>query len=241
MIKALIIEDELTSSELLTFLIGKYVPEVEVVGSAQTVEDALVFAETNTIDLVFLDINLGTDSGFDFIRESTKDVKIIVTSAHEEYALQAIQAQVLYYLLKPILIDELIFAVKLFSKSAENNALIEADQAVNIGCSSLVINSLDKIDIIKFNELMYITSTGKYSTFVLSTGRSVVSSTNIGQYFWRLPSENFLRVHNSFIVNIDFVLSIQKGDNWNCILENDVSIPISRRKRDEIMEALHPS
>lgn len=241
MIKSLIIEDELTSSELLKFLICKYVPEVDVVGCAQTVEEALLCMEKNEIDLVFLDINLGTDSGFDFLNESTKDVKIIVTSAHEEYALQAIQAQVLYYLLKPIMIDELKFSVKLFTKSLESGKLIAGDQHVNVGTNSLVINSLDKVDVIKFNELVYITSTGKYSTFVLSSGRSVVSSTNIGQYYWRLPQENFIRVHNSFIVNVDFILSIQKGDNWNCILQNDISIPISRRKRDEIMDILNKS
>ncbi len=238
MINTLIIEDELTSSDLLFFLLNKYVPEVHVVACVQTVDEALVVVEKNEIDLVFLDINLGTDSGFEFLKKSTKETKIIITSAHEEYALEAIQAQVMYYLLKPILIDELIFAVKLFNKNKDvvNNELIKADD--NYEDAALVVNSLDKIDIIKLNELMYLTSTGKYSTFVMSNEKSIVSSTNIGEYYARLPDEKFLRVHNSYIVNIDFVTSIQKGDNWNCVLPNNILIPISRRKRDEIIEAL---
>lgn len=96
----------------------------------------------------------------------------------------------------------------------------------------IVINSVDRIDMISYAEIMYIQSSGKYTTFVTSNKRRVTSSSNIGSHY--LPDHLFIRVHNSYVVNINFILYIQKGENWNIILMDSTSIPVSRRKRDEL-------
>lgn len=102
----------------------------------------------------------------------------------------------------------------------------------------LIINSVDTIDVIQLNDLMYISSSGKYSVFVTSDKRKITSSSNIGQHFLNLPENQFVRIHNSYIVNLDYIHSIQKGENWNVILTDDSKLPVSRRKKDELMDKL---
>lgn len=102
----------------------------------------------------------------------------------------------------------------------------------------IIIHSIDKIDIIKHDDLMYISSTGKYSTFVTSDKRKITSSLNIGNHLTNLSEARFIRIHNSFIVNIDYIQYIQKGENWFVSLTDKTEIPVSRRRRDELIQKL---
>ncbi len=102
--------------------------------------------------------------------------------------------------------------------------------------NQLIINSIDRIDVIKFDDLMYINSSGKYSTFITSDNRKITSSNNIGSYL-DLPT-NFIRVHNSYIVNSDYIQSILKGENWEIVLINSEKIPVSRRKKEELLKTI---
>lgn len=102
----------------------------------------------------------------------------------------------------------------------------------------LIINSIDRIDVIKFDDLMYINSSGKYSIFATSDNRKITSSNNIGSYTKELPNNQFVRIHNSYIVNIEFIQTILKGENWEIVLTNGVKIPLSRRKKDELLNKL---
>jgi two-component system LytT family response regulator len=101
-----------------------------------------------------------------------------------------------------------------------------------------IIHSIDKIDVIKHDDLVYISSSGKYSTFVTSDNRKIISSSNIGNHLSNLSEDQFIRLHNSFIVNIDYILFIQKGENWKVILTDQTEIPVSRRKREELIQKL---
>lgn len=99
----------------------------------------------------------------------------------------------------------------------------------------ILVNSIDRIDIIKHEDLMYIHSSGKYSTFVTSDNRKITSSSNIGSHSLLLPKELFIRIHNSYVVNVNFIQFIQKGENWNVVLTNGAKIPVSRRKKEELL------
>lgn len=101
-----------------------------------------------------------------------------------------------------------------------------------------IIHSIDRIDVIRHNDLMYITSSGKYSIFITSDKRRITSSLNIGHHLPHLSEDRFIRIHNSFIVNIDYILSVQKGENWKITLTDKTEIPVSRRKRDELIQKL---
>lgn len=102
----------------------------------------------------------------------------------------------------------------------------------------IIIHSIDKIDVIKHDDLMYISSSGKYSTFFTSDKRKVTSSLNIGNHLSNLSEDRFIRIHNSFIVNIDYIQSVLKGENWSVLLDDKTEIPVSRRKRDELSQKL---
>lgn len=99
----------------------------------------------------------------------------------------------------------------------------------------IIIQSIDKIDVIHHDDLMYVSSSGKYSTFVTYDKRKITSSLNIGNHWNQLADDKFVRIHNSFIVNIDFIQSIRKGENWHVQLTDKTELPVSRRKRDELL------
>lgn len=107
-----------------------------------------------------------------------------------------------------------------------------------MGGKRIIIHSIDKIDVIKHDDLMYISSSGKYSTFVTSDKRKITSSLNIGSHLVNLPEDRFIRIHNSFIINIDYIQSVQKGENWFVLLTDKTEIPVSRRKKDELLQKL---
>ena len=102
----------------------------------------------------------------------------------------------------------------------------------------IIINSLERIDVIKADQIMYINSCGKYSTFVLSDKRKITSSMNLGSYLDDLPEEMFVRIHNSYVININYIQYIEKGENWDLILTDSTKIPISRRKKEELLNKL---
>jgi two-component system LytT family response regulator len=102
----------------------------------------------------------------------------------------------------------------------------------------IVINSIDRVDLIKMEDLMYIYSSGKYSVFVTSDNRKITSSSNIGKHLAELSDDCFFRIHNSYVVNIEYIKYVRKGENWTVILLNDSELPISRRKREELMKLL---
>ena len=97
----------------------------------------------------------------------------------------------------------------------------------------LVINSIDRIDLINFDDLIYINSSGKYSTFITADNRKITSSNNLGSYIGELPTQQFVRVHNSYIVNLSFIQSIVKGEIWEILLTTGEKIPVSRRRKDD--------
>lgn len=103
----------------------------------------------------------------------------------------------------------------------------------------LIINSIDRIDVIKLEELVYINSSGKYSVFITTDQRKITSSNNIGSYLDKLPENQFIRIHNSYVVNIDYIKTILKGEKWELVLMNNEKIPISRRKKEELLIKLN--
>ena len=102
----------------------------------------------------------------------------------------------------------------------------------------IIINSLERIDVKKADQIMYINSCGKYSTFVLLDKRKITSSMNLGSYLHDLPEEMFVRIHNSYVININYIQYIEKVENWDLILTDGTKIPISRRKKEELLNKL---
>lgn len=213
MIRAVIIDDEKLARDVIANYLGEFCPDVEVVAQASSVKTALAAIQKTSPDLVFLDIEMPDGNGFDLLNLFEKiDFKIIFITAYSEYAIRAFRFCALDYLLKPVKIDELIDAVARV-RSAEPrgisteiiNSLLSNLRSSSPRQSTLIIPNLKGFDVLKVNEIIMCQADGYCTNFILAGNRKVVSSRNLKHFDGLLEDQNFMRVHHSYMVNLDHV------------------------------------
>ena len=245
-IKTIIVEDELNNAKLLEHFITKYCPEIELIDNFKTKKAAVRSIKKNKPQLLFLDIILEKQTAFDLLDEvDFSKFNIIFVTAFDQYALKAFQYNTADYLLKPIQIDELIAAVKRVKLRNDKNEFTHADQ-VNILSNSLTtanlkfitISNIDKVNFVKNEEILYCKSAGRYTEFYLTDKRKLVASKSLGEYEEQFDSKSFFRIHRSFIVNLNYIININKKAGNYCELTNGQSLPISRRRMENLIQFL---
>lgn len=237
---ALIIEDKAYIRKGLLNLLQLLSSNVTVVGECESVAEALVAVRVCQPALVFLDINLTDGTAFDFLAQTTnRDFKIIFVTAYEEYALQALKAGAVDYILKPIDIDELQTALQKVTRVSieKQHQQIKKVQQVWEGESHTLILSLqDSFQLIDLNELMFCESDKGYTTFHLANGQQYIASKSLKEFEAQLLKNSFDRPHQSFMVNLKF---IDKYDKSGMIyLKNGNTIPVSSRKKENFLSKL---
>lgn len=237
--KALIVEDKAYIRKGLLTLLQAIDAGVQVVGECESVKDAVVVTKSCKPDLIFLDINLTDGTGFDFLDQTENlDFRVIFITAYEEYALKALKAGAVDYLMKPVDEEELKLALKKVDKLpvAEQRQNIKTAKAVwNNDDSKLILSLHDSFQVIDLNELLYCESDKGYTTFYCSDGKNHLVSKTLKEFEERLVSANFIRPHQSFMVNMKF---IDKYDKSGVIhLKNGNKIPVSSRKKEGFVSA----
>lgn len=232
--KALLIEDKAYIRKGLRNLLQTIETDVEIIGECGSVKEAVVVANACKPSLVFLDINLTDGSGFDFLDQTESlDFKIIFITAYEEYALKALKIGAVDYLLKPVDIDELEAAlekIKALPLARQKEQIEKAREVWHQGDSTLVLSLSDSFQVIDLNELLFCESDKGYTTFHLSNGKNYIASKSLKEYEEKLTDINFVRPHQSFMVNLRF---IDKYDKSGIIyLKNGTKIPVSSRKKE---------
>ncbi|MFK7750254.1 MAG: LytR/AlgR family response regulator transcription factor [Kordia sp.] len=227
--KTIIIDDNKKSIQVLKLLLSNLCPEVNVIGEASSYTEAVKLIDNNELDLIFLDVNLTEEiTGFNVIDNfKNYDFKIIVISAYGDYALQAFDYNVIDFILKPINSQKLINAVHKVS------TFIKQKDSAGDARNFLSVQSTYKIDLIKIDDILYLTADGKYTSIKLKDNTEVLSSTNLKVFEEKLMSNNlFFRVHRNRLVNIKNVISVDKRDGFFCVMDNGERIAISRRKKE---------
>ncbi|MFH6602348.1 LytR/AlgR family response regulator transcription factor [Maribacter algicola] len=232
--KALIVEDKVYIRKGLINLLEKVETEVAIIGECTSVKEAVVVANACKPELVFLDINLTDGTGFDFLDQTENlDFKTIFITAYEEYALKALKAGAVDYLLKPVDFDELEAALKKIKSlpiSEQKKQLNTAKKVWHQDDATLVLSLSDSFQVIDLKELLYCESDKGYTTFYLSNNKKYVASKPIKEYEEQLEKVNFTRPHQSFMVNLKY---IDKYDKSGTIyLKNGKKIPVSSRKKE---------
>ncbi len=237
--KALIVEDKAYIRKGLLALIESIEANVQVVGECESVREAVIVANACKPDLTFLDINLIDGTAFDFL-EQTEDLtfKVIFITAYEEYALKALKAGAVDYLMKPVDEEELKLALQkvIALPVNEQRQNINTAKAVwNNDESKLILSLHDSFQVIDLNELLYCESDKGYTTFYCNDGKKHLVSKTLKEFEERLVTANFIRPHQSFMVNMKF---IDKYDKSGVIhLKNGTKIPVSSRKKDHFISA----
>jgi two-component system LytT family response regulator len=250
---AIIIDDEVNVRQALEFLVREYCPELKICGTANSAEAGRRLLLKNHIHLIFLDIAMPGESGFDFLNTIDKTrYAIIFTTAYQDYALKAIKASAIDYLLKPINPDELKSAVskavaylemcdrlrdvrQIYSQSLDNLAAqINQESPV----SKITLAEQFGFRIISVPEIRYLEADSNYTIIHLQGLEKIVSSRSLGEFEKILEEPDFMRIHKSTILNIHFLKSYSSYQGHFAILEDGTKLTISRRRLTEFREAV---
>ena len=251
-----IIVDDLSSCVAdIKQLLEENHPEFRVVGVFSDYETARREVSTMGADLIFMDVELGSQSGFDLVRELAlpDSTQVIFVTAHEKYTLQALRLNALDFLVKPVNADELASSLSRFKEQHEVEAssrfpnrvkeelmgevkrLIEEAQKPQ----RLVLNQLGKVVLIPFTEINYIFSDGSYSEIFTRKREKHVASFAIGEFEDMLPAEHFFRIHRSMIVNLDAISEVSTGSKPEVLLADKTVLPVARRRISRLVSALN--
>ncbi len=234
---ALIIDDVENARISLRKDLTDYCTEIEDIFEADGVVSGAKAIKEHQPDIVFLDIHMGDGNGFDLLELLPEiNFKLIFTTSSDEHAIQAFKFSAVDYLLKPVDPGELQGAVK---KAAGTNGSIEALRK-NIGgqIERLALNSQDKIKVVKVPEIVRCESTGSYTLFFMSSGEQVLVTRTLKEYDALLSAQGFIRVHQSHLVNLDYIQEFVKIDGGHLVLSNKAEIPVASRKRSLVMKVL---
>lgn len=243
MIKAVIIDDEKNSREVLKSLLEKNFPQVNITGVAEGVESGYELIKEQSPNVVFLDIKMGDGTGFDLLEKlRDKKLKIIFTTAYDKFALKAIKFSALDYLMKPIDLDELKTAIEKIE--AEKNNLPDNEQLRFLLESFKKADNFSKItlpagnayEVVNISDIVRCEAEGSYTKFVLAGKRNILVSSSLKHYEELLPEKDFFRIHHHHLININHVQKVLKEDGGYVVLSDGSKLEISRRKKDAFMQ-----
>jgi two-component system LytT family response regulator len=242
MIRCIAIDDEPLALRQVKNYIER-IEKLDLVALCSNAIEAQELLKTEQVDLLFVDINMPDINGIDFVRGLTDPPLVIFTTAYSEYALEGFRLNAVDYLLKPFSFDD-------FSRAAEKACSLRElhrmrDERV---ASVSTIESIDeatdnndyislksdyKVNLVRYNDIIYIESVGEYIRLHLKDGSKLTTLFRLKNMETELPQKNFMRVHRSYIVNIDYVSSFARGKIY---LSNGDYVPISINYRDTFRE-----
>jgi len=230
-IKAILVDDEILNLKNLEIILKKNFPKIEIKALFQNVADAKYFLEKNHIDLLFLDISMPIADGFDLLKYfPNQDFQIIFITAHEEFAIKAIKAGAVDYILKPIILEELEIAINKVSN-------IIVSQKRNAAKNVLTINYEGGKSIIELDQIIYLKGFDNLTTVYLTKNKKITVSKTL-KYFEELLGEGFFRIHKSYIANLKFIDKIESKESYVLTLKERTQLPISRRNYKNLNDYL---
>ncbi|MDX1447254.1 LytTR family DNA-binding domain-containing protein [Lishizhenia sp.] len=235
--KTVIIDDEKQIREGLKILVNN-IPDLEVVGEAENIEEGEQLINSLSPDLVLLDIQLKQNTGFHLLDKiPNKNFHLIFITAYNEYAIKAFKYNAFDYLLKPIDPEELEGTINRLreQKNIQAEQLIQASKKNN-DLKRLVVKTTEQIYILPLDEIVRCEADLGYTHFHMSSGKRILSSKTLKEYNSLLPDETFIRIHQSHLVNLKYITSYNKKGHVQ--LQNNMEIPVSVRKRSMVADLL---
>ncbi len=244
MLEAVIVDDEIKALQSLSWELTNFSDEINVSASFTNPFEALEYLKTNTPDCLFLDIEMPTMDGFQFIQKLTnKNFPVVITTAYNQYALKALKNEAIDYLLKPIDTDDLQETISKIKKFNSRNFTAEKLEQLLINFNSrsinkrITLNTDGKLLFLESDEILYAESDGNYSTIFLTDGQKIVLTKKLKEVNMLLPEDSFFRIHNSYIINLNKIKEFLKTDGY-VVLKSNHKIPVSRQKKSDFLDLL---
>jgi two-component system LytT family response regulator len=247
MIKTIIVDDENNASEFLEKMLHRYFPNKFYVCSlCESIDDAIIAIENYQPDLVFLDIQMPNKNGFELFKEIKEiNFEVIFTTAHSEYAIEAIKRSALDYLLKPLNYIDLLGAITRYenkskkeSQQKQFNVLLENIDTGDVAHKKMAISTDTGIEFVKYNAIIYLEAQNNYTRINLINGSAILASKTLKSFEESLPVELFFRIHKSYLINMNFVKRFFKIDDFLVELNTGQKLPISYRKKNDFIIAI---
>jgi two-component system, LytTR family, response regulator len=246
MIRSLIIDDENHCSDGLRWQITQYCPEIEIIGVCNDPEKAIPLIQELRPELVFLDVIMPGITGFEMLEKLPAiNFEIIFTTAFDQYALRAIRLGALDYLVKPIDKDELREAIDKLLQRKKNNSvnqiaalLTHIRKSSDLSFQKVALPTLHGYELVSLQSIMVCESNSNYTNIQLGEGKRLLISRTLKEIEELLDMPNFFRVHNSFLVNLQYAVRYIKGEGGSLVLSNEITVPVSRAKKEELLKLI---
>lgn len=242
MIRTIIIDDEKSGAEVLQLLLQQNCPSIQILAIENTADNGIKSILELKPDLVFLDIEMPSATGFDVIT-ATKLVnyEVVFTTAYEHYAIKAFKTKAVDYLLKPIDIDELKMAVAKVEERFNVGDSVSIKDMANL--LNTTFNKSKKISIPSQEGLLFVDAVdiirleaeSNYTHVYLKDKRKITASKTLKYFEELLQNYNFCRVHSTHIINLDRIERYIKGDGGFVVLNDEITIPVSRAYKMDLI------
>jgi len=245
MLKAVIIEDQEHFRKTNREMLLSNFPDITIVGEADGVETAVELIKNVSPDLVLLDIEINGGTGFQVLkRVKPYNFMVIFITAFDDFAIKAIKFSALDYILKPVNETEFCAAIENAIQSFERcKTPLQVDNLLNMvqhtdQSKKIVLRTQESIFLVDINDIFYCESDNSYTTFHLEGDKTILVSRSLKEFEQMLGPYRFFRPHQCFLVNLNKVTRVDKTEGGNVILQNDKSIPVSYRRKQELFSIL---
>lgn len=244
MINAIVIDDEAHCRDTLSILIGKFCPDVRILQQCSSAKEGLEAVRMHKPDLVFLDVEMPAMNGFEFLEQFNEiPFSVIFTTAYDKYAIRAIRFSALDYLLKPIDSKELIAAVQKVKAnnhqptSEQFRMLLDKIQNKDNGLTKIAVPIAEGFELVKTDDIITCEADNNYTYLHLKNKRKITACRTLKEVEEQLESfTSFLRVHHSYIVNLNEVTKYVRGDGGYLTMSDGSMIDVSRSRKAALLK-----
>ncbi len=244
-IRTVLVDDEVSNRLVLTSLLKRYCPIIEIVGEATSAVEGVEVIRELKPELVFLDVKMPVHTGFDMLRMFEEiPFRVVFITAHDEFAIQAFEFNAIDYLLKPVDYTKLVKAVDKVALNIQQNQSTDSVQFVKSldeksqRLKSISFHGKDKVTLVNIDKISFIQADRNYCDVITDTNDRYVSTKTLAEYENMLKQyANFLRINKSVIINIDYIREYSKGAVcFIHMLHGETEMEVSRRKKSEILQ-----
>lgn len=244
LMKAILVDDEASSRNVLRDYLRKYCPDVTVVAEADSVDTALPQIRHHQPDILFLDVEMPRGNGFDLL-EQVGDIafETVFVTAFDHYAIQALNYSAAYYLLKPVSIDDLILAVEKIKKQREKtrasfhtSVILENIHAATAQQKKIVLPLMEGFEVVKIGDIVSCEAHDNFTDFHFSNRPKMMICRSLKFYEDLLAESGFMRIHKSHLINLEHVLKYLRGKGGEITMSDGMVVPVSPQRKEALLE-----
>jgi two-component system LytT family response regulator len=245
-ITAILVDDEQSSLENLEQKIRQFCPELKIIAAVENPTEAIFLIRHHNPDVIFLDIEMPHLNGFRMLNElGDYSAEIIFTTAYNHYSIEALRLSAFDYLMKPISINDLRETVARLSKHISLSTRERLDvlrQSLNKNInqdSRIAVPTWEGLEFIQLRNVVRIESNSNYSRIFFTSGASLLVTKQLKEFEEMLVPYRFCRIHNTHLINLNYVRKYLRGDGGRVVMENGDEIDVSRRKKDDFLKLIN--